>query len=98
MIGSFPYNGEAPLGHGSTMCISPSHSGGPSLRARQHEMRKTFTDRDLDLDNIDGMVRWLPMSANDHSMVVSVSMYVATSVTGGVRLDTHASMKNGDHK
>ena len=98
MIGSFPYNGEAPLGHGSTMCISPSHSGGPSLRARQHEMRKTFSDRDLDLYISDGKVRWLPMSANDHSMVVSVSMYVATSVTGGVRLDTHASMKNGDHK
>ena len=49
MIGSFPYNGEAPLGHGSTKCVSPSQPGGPSLRARQHEMRKTFVDRDLEL-------------------------------------------------
>ena len=36
----------APLGHGCTKCISPPRSGGPSLRARQHEMRKSFGRRE----------------------------------------------------
>ena len=26
IVGSFPYNGEAPLGHGSTKCVSPSQN------------------------------------------------------------------------